>query len=372
MIQTLLRIVTRLDRYAVKTEQHLHDAKEALNWTAEAKKRLKLIKNGYNGGNSEYKKIILPYWKKYGLKPPKLWFDLYCAGKTAYNPRFIPDSVWFVHIIPYFNCTRVKTAYNDKSMFNRFMLGVKKPETVVKKIGGHYYNGDGGQIISRKEAEKLCCNEEHLIVKPAVGMKGQGIAFYGIGKEETKDISAVFDKFPKGFVAQKILQQHPMLARLNPSSVNTVRVISFHFKDEIHILSAQLRIGRSGARVDNVSAGGCACPIKPDGWLQEKSVNRQSEWTDSTPGGIKYKDIQIPNYSGILDSVRLLHKQLPYFNIVGWDFSVDEHNNPVLIEYNTKPGQNQIGCGQPTFGDMTDEVLEDVFIKKALKNAFVR
>ena len=43
-----------------------------------------------------------------------------------------------------------------------------------------------------------------------------------------------------------------------------------------------------------------------------------------------------------------------------------------MIEYNTEPAQNQIGGREPTFGDMTDEVLEDVFIKKSLEGAFRR
>ena len=41
-----------------------------------------------------------------------------------------------------------------------------------------------------------------------------------------------------------------------------------------------------------------------------------------------------------------------------------------MIEFNTRPGQNQIGGKEPTFGEMTEEVLEDVYIKKSLRNAF--
>ncbi|MBO4556686.1 MAG: hypothetical protein J5706_07990, partial [Elusimicrobiales bacterium] len=86
--------------------------------------------------------------------------------------------------------------------------------------------------------------------------------------------------------------------------------------------------------------------------------------------GVKYKDFVIPNYIGIIETIKRLHCQLPYFNIVGWDFTVDELGDPVLIEFNLKPAQNQIGCGLPTFGELTDEVLEDVFIKKTLEGAF--
>ena len=37
----------------------------------------------------------------------------------------------------------------------------------------------------------------------------------------------------------------------------------------------------------------------------------------------------------------------------------------MFIEYNVCPGANQMTCG-PTFGNLTDRVLEDVLIKKKL------
>ena len=128
-----------------------------------------------------------------------------------------------------------------------------------------------------------------------------------------------------------------------------------------------MRIGGADARVDNVSAGGSACAVKPDGWLYEKSVTRKSTWTDETNNGIKLKDIRVPNYEGIKETIKRLHCLLPYFNIIGWDFAVGEDGIPVFIEFNTKPGQNQIGGREPTFGDLTDEVLDEVFIKKTMK-----
>ena len=112
--------------------------------------------------------------------------------------------------------------------------------------------------------------------------------------------------------------------------------------------------------------------VYPDGRLHEQSVTRKSTWTDETANGIKLSTIRVPNYEGVKEAVRQLHSQLPYFNIVGWDFAVGEDGTPIMIEFNTRPAQNQIGGREPTFGDLTEEVLEDVFIKKTLKNAFKR
>lgn len=335
-------------------------------------KRVKSIGGGYKGSRAEYKEKVLSYWAKYGLKPKKYWFDLYCAGQDSYDPRYISDPIWRCKILPYFNKLDFRDAYADKGMFNRLLTDVKKPETIVKRIAGYYYNGDGEQLISREEAVKLCENEMHLIFKPSDGHEGKGIQFYDRDNKSCKSVSEIFDDLKGAFVVQHIVKQHPDLARLNASTLNTIRAISFHFNNEVYVLSAQLRIGGAGARVDNVAAGGSACSIYPNGWLHEQSVTRQSTWTDETANGIKLNTICVPNYQGIVDTIKRLHRELPYFNIIGWDFAVDEDGTPIMVEFNVRPAQNQIGGKEPTFGDLTNEVLEDVFIKKSLKDAFKR
>jgi hypothetical protein len=339
--------------------------------TSDVKARVKRIGGGYRGSDAEWRKVE-QYWQRFGIKPKRDWYALYCDGSDAYDPRYIPDPIWFRDIVPYFNNTSMSPAYADKAIYNRLLPDVKKPETIVKRTAGHYFNGDGEQPISHEEAVRICEGEEHLIIKPSGGTKGAGILFYDRDEENSLRIPAIFDAMSSGFVVQRIVKQHPDLARLNPESLNTVRVISFHFKGAVHILSAQLRIGGVGSRVDNYSAGGNAVAVKPNGWLYEKSVNHDMEWVEVAPNGIKLKEVKVPNYQRIVDTIKRLHCNLPYFNIIGWDFAVDEDGTPIMIEYNTKPGQNQIGGREPTFGDLTDEVLEDVFIKKTLKNAFKR
>lgn len=342
----------------------------ARKFDREAKIRLKLIKGGYRGSKREFEDYVIKPWAKYGVKPKKFWYDLFCGSKGKYDYRFIPDPLWYLKILSYFNNFPIFNAYADKGILSRILPDVKKPETVVKNIAGYYYNGDKEQLITQREAERLCEQEYHLIIKPYRGSEGKGIIFYDKDNPDRPTVRDIFNSLKFGFVVQKIVRQHKDFARLNKDSVNTLRVLSFHFKGNVHILSAQLRIGGKGVRVDNVSSGGSACPVHTDGRLYEKAVNRQSKWSEISPSGVKYKDFVIPNYIGIIETIKRLHCQLPYFNIVGWDFTVDELGDPVLIEFNLKPAQNQIGCGLPTFGELTDEVLEDVFIKKTLEGAF--
>ena len=333
--------------------------------TKKTKIRVKGIGGGYRGSSSEYKKTVLQYWKRYHQRPEKCWYDLYCEGKGAYDPRYIPNSIWLTDIMQHFNNQNAHYAYMDKGMYSRLFPDIKKPETVVKRISGYYYDGDGDRIISEEEAKKLILQEEHLIFKPTLySFGGSGIVFYDYDNSAEFDIDTVLKNLRKGFVAQRLVKQHSDLARINKESVNTIRVITFHFKGQVHVLSTILRMGAAGSRVDNTTAGGSACPIKPDGWLVEKAVNRQSKWTDRhESSGILYKDVKIPSFERIIETAKFAHEHLPYFNIVGWDFAVDKSGDPVLIEYNLNPEQNQISCG-PTFGDLTEDVLNEVYLNK--------
>lgn len=330
-----------------------------------AKKRLKMIE-GYKGNPKEYKEVVLKYWEKYGVKPKKYWFTLYNSGKDSYDPRYIPDTMWYKTILPYFNDIIMRRAYTDKAMYSRLFVDVKKPETIVKNIFGYFYNGDGDKIISRDDAIKICENEKHLIIKPSVNSgRGKSIVFYDQDDSNSLSITSIFDKFGNNFVVQRFVKQHAELSKINPTSLNTIRVVSFRFKGEIHILSTILRMGGKGSRIDNISAGGISCRIQPDGWLAEKSVTRKSEWTDHHPNGIKFKDIKIPFFDDVIKTVKRLHLELPYFNIVGWDIAVGEDGSPVMIEFNVMPEPNQISCG-PTFGELTDEVLDEVFMNEKI------
>ena len=338
--------------------------------TKGVKNRLKSIGGGYNGSSSEFKNVVVPFWKKYGIEPQKHWFDLYCNGLKSYDPRYVPDTLWYREILPYFNYIAINKAYRDKGMYTRILPDVKKPETVVKNIAGCYFNGDGDKPITEEEAIRLAQQEEHLIIKPSVNSgSGRSITFFDLNNPESEKIPAIFKRFRCNFVAQRLVKQHPDLAKINPGSLNTIRVVSFYFKGEVHILSTILRMGGVGARVDNISAGGISCVIKPDGWLAEKAVTRKSNWTDEHPSGIKFKDIKVPSYDKIIETVKRLHPTLPYFGIIGWDYAVDECGDPVFVEFNIMPEPNQISCG-PTFGELSEEVFKDVFIEKTRKNYF--
>ena len=102
--------------------------------------------------------------------------------------------------------------------------------------------------------------------------------------------------------------------------------------------------------------------------MTEKGVNRKAEWVTENQHGIRFADVIVPSYDKIIAMIKEQHLKLAHFKLIGWDFSVNVKGEPVFIENNVCPGSNQITCG-PTFGDLTERVLEEVFVKKTLEYA---
>ena len=74
-----------------------------------------------------------------------------------------------------------------------------------------------------------------------------------------------------------------------------------------------------------------------------------------------------------MDKVKKLVKdaaqRFPHFRLIGWDIAINEENEPIIIEANlTMSGMDVIEtiCG-PLFGDYTEKVLEEVFLKEHKK-----
>lgn len=338
------------------------------SYRKKAKLRLKRMNGGF-ACDKEYNEVVLPYWKKYGYKPQKYWYQIFSDREQKVDPRYIPDDLYYGELVPYFSNSQFRRFGEDKCYHDVWFCDIKRPQTICKNIAGVYYDGKM-EPITREQAVGLCMAQEgEFLIKPSIDSgEGRLIRFFEHGKVTSAEIEKAFADMGANFILQEFVKQHPVLSQMNPSSLNTIRVVSFFFENEVHILSSILRIGATNAKVDNVGAGGFACPIRPDGRLNDKAVNRKAEWVSENNTGIRFADVTVPCFDRVIDAAKNSHKRLAHFKLIGWDFSVDPDGNPVFIEYNVCPGANQISCG-PTFGDLTERVLDEYFNKKTLANA---
>ncbi len=172
-------------------------------------------------------------------------------------------------------------------------------------------------------------------------------------------------------IVQKALKQHEDIAGINPSSVNTIRIISLISEEGVKIYSAILRIGTSDAKVDNASVGGITCGIDLDtGKLKEYAYYVyyvDGGRCDRHPtSNVVFKGRQIPSFEKAKQLVYDAHIMTPQFRLISWDIAIREDGEPVLVEANLRTGGidfHQL-CNGPLFGDDTTKILDEVFGKK--------
>lgn len=299
--------------------------------------------------------------KHFGREVPTYWHQYLYSRNGLYSEKYIPASIYFSSIIFRLNDYRFGPAYADKGFYDTLFPDVNRPHTFVKNINGFFY--DERNAISKEEAISKCQNLNGAVIKPTLfGHWGEGVKLFHTdnGHIPELDLSVVdlFSNYKKNFIIQSKLEQHPDLAKLNPSSVNTIRVMSYRKENEVIILYAVIRIGRLGKSVDNETAGGIKADIDlQTGQIKGLAFGSPTEKDMSqTDSGVVLDKYLIPSFPQVLEFVKDLHQRLPFFKLVGWDISVDTNGNPVMIEWNRSAELSQVAHG-PAFGEYTEEIL---------------
>lgn len=201
------------------------------------------------------------------------------------------------------------------------------------------------QLYSEKctleEFKNFIGKHSEALYKPDVADCGRGIEKWTF---TNTDIESLYAKFKKeSAVLDELVQQHHLLSKLNPSSVNTVRIFTVVLgKEECEIIGAALRIGKGNTIIDNYSAGGLVGAIDVNtGIVMEDAEDAIGKRYSMYPiSKIKIQGFKIPNWNMILEFVKecAMNYSLKY---VAWDIAVRE-NDCVLIEANPNGMANVI------------------------------
>ena len=105
----------RWEHWCRQVYQTVDLAREARQSRQSAKRQLKRIDGGYRASQAQFRQEVRPFWSKYGIKPRKLWYDLYNNQSDVYDPRYIPEELYWSRIYPALNRPSFRHAYTDKS-----------------------------------------------------------------------------------------------------------------------------------------------------------------------------------------------------------------------------------------------------------------
>lgn len=363
-----MKLFIKLREFIIKVQARLNILGETVKYRRKIKKELNIFP--VPKLSKEQIKIMRVFYAGYGFKNLKsYWHQYYSGFGLGFSPKIIPQDMYFAHIEGALNDRRF-FYLQDKNLLDKLITGVKQAQILIKNINGFYSIND--KIISLENALELLKNEKDIIIKPTIDTGGgRGIEKFsitnGITTLNEKPLKSIFESYKKDFTIVRVVKQSSILDKLNPTSLNTIRIATYLIGngEEVAILFSIIRIGKLGEFKDNVTTGGIYVVINENGMLSNVGYNNPKEKFTQTESGTIFKDFEIPNYLKVVSTVKKLHQQLPYFRFISWDIAIDEENEPVVIEFNSF-GQSidfQTVCG-PFFGDYTEEALQITMKKR--------
>lgn len=322
--------------------------------------RLKLKNKPLQLSKSQ-RNAIKDFYDGFGYKKIKTcWHEFNFANNNLFSVKYVPEDLFHAVISKKFNQMRQWPALLDKNLLGLIFKNFKQPGTVLKNINGFYFID--GKLVLEDEAISLIVNKGHqMVIKPSIESgNGQGVLSISPDADSSTNIKKLFRRYKKDFMVQEIVNQHNILKQLNPSSLNTIRVMSYLNEKGAYILSSVLRIGSSESFIDNFEAGGVACGIDENGILKDQGYRFCGTKITKTDVNVLIGGIEIPRFNNLVKQVKEMHKLIPYFRLVSWDIGIDNIGDPVLIEYNTYHqdiSMHQLANG-PLFGKFTEEILQ--------------
>lgn len=196
----------------------------------------------------------------------------------------------------------------------------------------------------------FCRGRDTVFAKNTGTYGGQGIEKIQI--TDSMDYDALYAQLMerKQWSVEETLRQHEQMNRLCASSVNTVRIVTILYENQVHFLYALLRMGWGNSPVDNITSGGMYT------WVDENGVLTKPAFCDKT--GLYYTEhpvthtplsgFTIPYFQEAVELCKQAARVEPRVGYIGWDVAITP-NGPVLVEGNNHAAYDM--CQNARFHD---------------------
>lgn len=200
-----------------------------------------------------------------------------------------------------------------------------------------FYKRDVCPILdSNNRTEFLEFAEHHprFIVKPTNKSCGYGVKIIDTSEQSPEKQFVSLIKSGK-YICEELVTSHPVTEKLNPTSLNTVRIVTLLENTCVRPFYPFLRVGRYGSVVDNGGAGGILIPIDPEtGKLNDIGRDELGRYYKEHPDShIPFGDIVLPMWQDAIFLASALASVRPQNRCIGWDIAATP-DGWVMIEAN--------------------------------------
>ena len=291
--------------------------------------------------NDFIKKYYADYCNKMVIKS-KLLFYYFCGGvrysdfymfrfeekSLKENMKFVPRSAE-TNLVRQVNAKKYLRLLEDKGdCYNLFKEYYKRDLVKVSKE----------EIQTRKAVEvvfEFAEKHHRFMIKPISLYCGIGIQI--IDSPNSEGIKSLINSYQDGFVLEELIVQHEIMAKMHPSSVNTVRIVTVNYGDSVEVKWPFMRIGRGSAVVDNAGAGGIMVAIDDSGKTLAAADENRHKYITHPETGLNLIGFEIPKWKVLCDLAKEMAGKCPDCHIMGWDMAYTNRGDWVVVECNYCP-----------------------------------
>lgn len=230
------------------------------------------------------------------------------------------------NLVQMFNPIPYRDRFEDKAKFNTIFADHIGREWLDLRVAGP------------EELAAFTARHAEFMAKPVIGVVGKGID--KLRSAEHPDAVALHAQLVANhqLLVEEVVKQHPDLDRLEPNSLNCLRIITFlKPSGEVVVLQRVLKMG-TGAVIDNFTTGGVYTTLDEQGRGQFGAFGKQGEIVFEHPHThVRIDGFQVPLWEQVGPFVERIARVVPEIPYVGWDIGISP-TGPVVIEGNYNSG----------------------------------
>lgn len=234
------------------------------------------------------------------------------------------------HLAQKLNAVEHRTQFSDKSLFNvRFGDYIGRAWLDLREV-------------SDETLVSFLRSHERVMAKVPDSLGGDGVQSFDASLALADTGGFRRDRLERRqFLLEEFLSQDPEMARLCPTSVNTLRIVTFRDGDDVRTLVRVLKMG-NGGDVDNFSGGGMYTILDEEGVARHPAFDEFGGVFSIHPlTGVSIVGFQVPQWESVARLADTLAREVPEIPYVGWDIAITPQG-PVVVEGNYNTGVFQL------------------------------
>lgn len=256
----------------------------------------------------------------------------------------LEDYFWFkMHSKSFADCETFITLGRHKDLYSKINKKENKrifgDKLLFNEIFKEYIKRDFLDLrVSTLDDFKVFVSKHPIFIsKPAGGSSG-----YKVEKKNVKDYSLIEDLYSELLIThcydvEEFIVQHSEMARLHPSSVNTVRIMTVKKGGIISFFKAAIRIGTGENIADNFNKGGIGCSLDDFGIINSHGITKDMDtnYNEHPDTHIKLIGFQVPNFE-IAKETCIKAAAVLDMDVIGFDVAITD-DDCKIVEANSTP-----------------------------------